>query len=116
MLTESPQQSPAFSLLFHLCSLPCSVGTCAAHGKGGVARAGGMEFSAEHFGRLDFPPSILGRELLVPSCAHAIMPGFSRLTPQVRTCIFSLSRQGKCSVKTAQCFCRTSFFIGSLAA
>ena len=46
--------------------------------------AGSMEFSAEHFGRLDFPPSILGRELLVPSCAHAVMPGFSRLTPQVR--------------------------------
>ncbi|KAK9845489.1 hypothetical protein WJX81_007811 [Elliptochloris bilobata] len=43
---------------------------------------GSMEFSAETFGRLDFPPSILGRELLVPSCAHAVLPGFSRLTPQ----------------------------------
>jgi len=37
---------------------------------------------------MDYPPSILGRELLVPSCAHAVMlPGVSRLAPQARSAV-----------------------------
>ncbi len=49
---------------------------------------GSLELSAEHFGRMDYPPSILGRELLVPSCAHAVMlPGVSRLAPQARSAV-----------------------------
>jgi len=53
-----------------------------------AVHTGSLELSAEHYGRMDYPPSILGRELLVPSCAHAVMlPGVSRLAPQARAAL-----------------------------
>jgi len=60
-----------------------------------AVHTGSLELSAEHFGRMDYPPSILGRELLVPSCAHAVMlPGVSRLAPQARAALSDVAAGG----------------------